>query len=123
MNGYKPKELKSLLEKRRKLLHSYEVLAFDISEVNKKISGVFTKTYFNKTIRFIEGNNILYLNDKNEVLEGIPCSSVFDIMDVKSANTFDDITYTIRNRNTGDCIAVRQDQFHSFIFEDEQDDD
>lgn len=123
MNGYKPKELNSLLGKRRKLLHTYEVIAFDISEVNKKIAKSFAKSYYNKIIRFSEGNNVVYLNDKNEILIGMPYDVLFDIVEVRSANTFDDITYMMRNRNTGDCIAIRQEEFHSFNFmQDEQDD-
>jgi len=120
MTGYKPKGLDGLLERRRRLLLHYEVIAHEISNTNKKIGDVFFESLNNRSIRFKEGNTVTFMNESGDIGVGMPVGILFKIEQVQSANTFDDIIYMVRDVNSGNAVAIRQDEFHSFIFDNEK---
>jgi len=123
MKVFKPKGLDPLLERRRKLLLQYEVVAYEIAETNKAIGELFYERLSNKSILFNDGNTVAYTDEDGQEKIGMPSNKPYTIEQILSANTFDDIVYMVRENGYGKAIAIRQEEFRSFKFNIDETDD
>ena len=116
MKIYKPSGLDSLLDKRNRMMLRLEVLAYEISRVNKDISDFFDQTVKNRYIRFDNDNKVVHINDKGEAFIGVSPIEVYCIIEVSNTNLYDDMTFIMKGNQSSHMIVIHEKDFRDFSF-------
>ena len=103
MKGLETPEIKKIFSDRRRIVDRIEVLNHELDSKNKLLGEELVRSFGKKFFVFMQPEDVIYFDGGGKQHKGLPGDTVFQITEIRFANSFDDIIFlftedTVRKR-------------------------